>query len=89
MDTQNPYLKTQQNSSLTITSLVLGILSLLVPVILSIPGIITGHMARSKAKKNPEKFGGSRMALVGLILSYAELIMTIGFGWVLVSGVGH
>ena len=79
MDTQNPHLQSQQSSGLAITSLVLGILSLfLLGILGAIPGIITGHMARSKAKKNPEQFGGSGMALAGLILSYAVLILTIG-----------
>jgi len=66
-----------KNNTLAITSLVLGILSILFYFLTAIPGIITGHMARSKAKKMPELYEGKGMALAGLILSYIMLIISI------------
>jgi len=84
----SPYAKTSEaqdqanvpvykNNTLAIVSLVLGILSLFFSFLTAIPGIITGHMARSKAKKNPEQYDGKGMALAGLILSYLMLILVI------------
>lgn len=78
MDTQNPNLQTQQSNGLAITALVLGILSILLGFLTAIPGVIVGHMARSRAKKNPQQYGGAGMALAGLIISYAVLILSIG-----------
>lgn len=58
-------------NGLGIASLVLGILSLMCFGILTgIPAIITGHMARGRAKRLPEVYGGQGMALAGLILGY-------------------
>jgi len=68
-----------KSNTLAITSLVLGILSILFYFLTAIPGIITGHMARSKAKKMPDRYEGQGMALAGLILSYIMLIITIVF----------
>lgn len=36
----------------------------------AIPGIIIGHMARSQIKDNPYRFGGAKLALTGLMMSY-------------------
>lgn len=66
-------------TGLSIASLVLGILSL--PMcfyfLTGIPAIITGHKARSRAKKQPELYGGAGMALAGLILGYLSILTTI------------
>ncbi len=71
----------KQSNGLSITALILGILSLLLGLLTAIPGIIVGHIARSKAKNNPQHYGGSGMALAGLILSYAVLILTLVMGY--------
>lgn len=68
-----------KNNTLAITSLVLGVLSILFYFLTAIPGIITGHIARSKAKKSPDLYEGKGMALAGLILSYIMLIVSIVF----------
>jgi len=58
-------------SGLSITSLVLGILSILGCLFLTgIPAAITGHIAYARAKRDPQNFGGASMALTGLILGY-------------------
>ncbi len=65
----------QNKKNLAIISLVLGLVSLLVPVgiIAALPGIITGHMARSRAIHYPHQYSGSRTAMLGLILSYTSV----------------
>jgi len=68
---------------LAITSLVLGLLSLvclpvLVGVVLGPPAVITGHLARSRARKSPERYGGARMALWGLITGYVGTALVLG-----------
>lgn len=72
-----PTVPTYKNNTLAIVSLVLGILSFFFSFLTAIPGIITGHMARSKAKKMPDLYEGKGMALAGLILSYLMLILAI------------
>jgi hypothetical protein len=58
-----------QNSGLAITSLVLGCIGWLFPLVLGPAGVITGHLARGEIKRNPALKGGG-MALAGLILGY-------------------
>ncbi len=75
-----------QKNGLAIVSLILGILSLfLFGFLTAIPGIITGHMARSRAKKDPVTYGGSGIALAGLILSYLAIIASIALIWFVMS----
>jgi hypothetical protein len=63
---------------LAITSLVLGILSVACCFILTgIPAIITGHIGYSRAKNQPQVYGGGGMALAGLILGYFSLLSTL------------
>ena len=67
-------------TGLSTTSLVLGILSLpfCFNIFAGLPAIITGHMARARAKKVPQLYGGAGMALAGLILGYLSIPFTIG-----------
>jgi len=69
--------QTPDNNTLAIASLVLGILSLFFYMITAIPGIITGHMARSRIKNNPHQYSGKGMALAGLIISYIMLFLSL------------
>ena len=63
-----------QQSGLAITSLVLGILSMVgCSIVAGIPAIITGHMARKRAAQAPGTFGGAGLALGGLIMGYISL----------------
>ncbi len=72
-----------KNNGLAIASLILGILSIFLWIFSAIPGIITGHMALSRAKHHPNEYAGEGMAIVGLILSYLMLIVSILlFGWI-------
>lgn len=67
-----------QKRSLAITSLVLGILSIFcLGVITGIPAIITGHMAHGRARKHPDQYGGAGLAMVGFILGYLSIVITL------------
>jgi len=78
-DTQPPSGSSPQpNTGLSVTSLVLGILSVSVcSVLTGIPAIITGHIARSRAVKQPGVYGGAGMALGGLIMGYVSVGLTL------------
>jgi hypothetical protein len=59
---------------LAITSLVLGVSSVLcLSVLTGVPAIITGHVARGRARRAPGEHSGAGMALAGLILGYASV----------------
>jgi general secretion pathway protein G len=65
-------------TELAMASLVLGILSFLCFSFLAgIPAIICGHMARSRARRAPDQFGGAGLALGGLILGYFSLVVPL------------
>ena len=63
-------------SMMAAISLSLSCLSLIIGPLGYIPGIIFGHAARSECKKNPQLMGRG-VALAGLIIGYACLILTI------------
>ena len=70
----------QPKSGLSVTSLVLGILSIIpCSIFAGVPAVITGHIARSRARKQPELYGGAGVALAGLVTGY------IGIGLSLVA----
>ncbi len=67
-------------SGLAITSLVLGVLALVLCVIgplLGIPAIISGHLARGRARRAPAQYGGAGIALAGLIIGYVSLLVSL------------
>lgn len=67
----------RQNSSLAIISLVAGILGWsLLPFLGSIAAIITGHMARKEIRRDPA-LDGDVMAVIGLVLGWASVILWI------------
>jgi hypothetical protein len=63
-------------TSLAITSLVLGILSVAC-FIAGIPAIITGHVARGRARREPALYGGEGFALAGLIMGYIGIALAV------------
>ncbi len=68
----------RQTSGLAVVSLVMGILSwLLLPILGSLTAIITGHMARSEIRRQPERMDGDGLAIAGLVLGYAQLIVSL------------
>ena len=67
----------RQNSPLAIISLVAGILGwTLLPFLGSIAAIITGHMARKEIRRDPA-LDGDVMAVIGLVLGWASVILWI------------
>ncbi len=67
-----------QNTTLGLVSLILGIASFICLGLLgSIPAIILGMMQRSKIKNNPNEFGGSGMALAGIILGALNIVVSV------------
>ena len=83
-----PY-ATQRTNSMSIASLVSGILAwLLCPLLGGVLAVIFGHVARNQIKQSGEAGGG--MAIAGLVLGYANLGVTaLGIvAWIfLVAGV--
>lgn len=68
-------------TGLSIASLVLGILSFIGCMLFTaIPAIITGHIARRRAHREPDIYGGAGMALVGLILGYGGIALIVMIG---------
>lgn len=71
------------SQGLAIASMVCGIIALIfccgwyVALPLSIAAIVMGHIATSKAKADPQRFGGRGMARAGLITGYLALIGSI------------
>jgi hypothetical protein len=65
-----------QSSGLAIASLVFSILSIVIGPFGFVPGIICGHIARTKSRTGspPENDG---LALAGLIVGYVFLVATV------------
>jgi hypothetical protein len=68
----------ETQKGLAVTSLVLGILSLVcLGPLTGIPAIICGHIARKRSRQSPAQYGGPGMALAGLVLGYASLALVV------------
>jgi hypothetical protein len=71
-----------QNKTLAIVSLVAGILGLTLccgTVLPSLIAAVLGFMARSKATNDPANYGGSGLALGGIITGILGIIFSIGY----------
>lgn len=67
-----------QTSTLAIVSLVSGIVSwFLLPLIGAVVAVITGHMARREIRESLGALTGDGMAMVGMILGYIQLGLTV------------
>ena len=64
----------QPSTKLAVCSLVCGVFALIIPCLTVIPAVICGHKALSQAKNDPENYGGSGMALAGLITGYLGVV---------------
>jgi hypothetical protein len=68
----------QPQKGLAVTSLVLGILSLVcLGPLTGIPAIICGHIARKRSRLSPAQYGGSGLAIAGLALGYASVALFV------------
>ena len=74
---QPPVVDAGQNKTLSIVSLVLGILS--IPccgfIVFGIAAAITGFLAKNKADQNPQLYGGRGMALAGMIIGIITTVI--------------
>ena len=69
-----------QNSTLAIVSLVAGVLGLTVccgSFIVSLAAVVIGFMARGKANSDPSSYGGSGLALGGIITGFLGLLFSV------------
>jgi hypothetical protein len=64
---QPPTAGAGQNQTLAIVSLVLGIIGIVLCQFTAPAALVTGFMARNKAAQNPSEYGGSGLALAGII----------------------
>ena len=65
-------------TGLAVTSLVLGILSFAcLGLLTGIPAIICGHIAHSRARREPSVFGGAGLAIAGFVLGYVNLAICV------------
>jgi prepilin-type processing-associated H-X9-DG protein len=63
---------------LAIASLVLGVLAFVcLGPVFSIPGVILGHMARSRIRQSGGRIGGGGMAMAGLVLGYSNILLVL------------
>lgn len=61
----------RRTSTLAVVSLITGILGwTLLPWLGAIVAIITGHMARSEIRRDPENLEGDGLAVAGLVLGW-------------------
>ncbi|MBA3486773.1 MAG: DUF4190 domain-containing protein [Lysobacter sp.] len=61
-------------STTAVVSLISGLLGwTLLPLVGSVVAIVTGHIARSEIRRNPETLQGDGLAVAGLILGYAAI----------------
>lgn len=69
---------TPKRQGMAITSLVLGVLSMMCfGLFAGIPAIILGHMAYGRSRKVPDQFGGGGLAIAGFVLGYMSILTTL------------
>ena len=64
---------------LAVLSFVLGICSfaLCLSALTGVPAILFGHLARRRARRNPERFGGASFAMAGIVLGYVSIVFSV------------
>lgn len=68
----------KQTNTMAVISLVSGILGwTLLPWLGSIAAIITGHMARAELRRHPDTQEGDGLAVGGLVLGWAMVVMSL------------
>ena len=68
----------RQTSTLAVVSLVAGILGwTMIPFLGSIAAIVTGDLARSELRREPDRLDGDGLALAGLILGWTMVILSV------------
>ncbi|MBQ4853993.1 DUF4190 domain-containing protein [Rhodanobacter sp. B2A1Ga4] len=88
MSYQPSYRPGTTTNSLAVVSLVFGILAWCVlPFIGAIVAIICGHLARGEIRRSPpdNRLEGDGMAVAGLVLGYAQLVLCVLGVFVLIA----
>jgi hypothetical protein len=68
----------RRTSSMAIVSLVAGLLGwTFAPWLGSIIAIITGHMARAEIRRDPAGLEGDGLAVAGLVLGWAMILLSV------------
>jgi hypothetical protein len=68
----------RQTSTLAIISLVCGILGwTAAPLLGSLGAIVCGHLARGEVRRNPDRLEGDGLAIAGLILGWAQMVLIV------------
>jgi hypothetical protein len=74
-----------RTSTAAVVSLVTGIVSWVVlPVLAAIVAIVAGHMARGEIRR--EGLEGDALAVIGLVLGYLNLLLTLLLVGALIAG---
>ncbi len=80
-----PAIRQQQDQTLPIISMILGILSLgifccwIAGLPLSIGALVAGYLGMNNANNNPMQYGGKGLAIGGMVIGAIGLIMSIIF----------
>jgi hypothetical protein len=75
---QPPATVQEKNQTLAIVSLITGLAGLFFCGLTGPVGLITGWMARNKAKSDPSQYGGEVLALVGMITGGLATLILLG-----------
>ena len=68
----------RRTSTLAVVSLIAGILGwTALPLVGSVVAIVTGHLARSEIRNAPGMMEGDGLALAGLVLGYAMVVVAV------------
>ncbi len=69
----------ERRTGMAVLSFVLGLCSfvLCLSFITGLPAIILGHVARNRASRSPERFGGRGFAMAGIVLGYVSILFTL------------
>lgn len=83
---------TSPNIVLAVVSLGLGVIGLagmlptlifglcaIIPIVFGVGALITGFLGRSRAKNDPAKWGGSGLALAGIVVGAVSVVAPILF----------
>ncbi|HOH33973.1 MAG TPA: DUF4190 domain-containing protein [Candidatus Hydrogenedentes bacterium] len=62
---------------LALASIILAIASPFFCGLLALPAIVLGHMALSRIRRDPERYGGYPLAVAALVVGYAVVVLTV------------
>ena len=68
-----------RSKGLAVASFVLGLCSIVLclSLVAGLPAIILGHVARRRAVRSPERYGGKGLATSGVVLGYCGIFLTL------------